>query len=401
MNQQLEYMREKNNISRYDVEYANAQLEILQKTIALEDARDNKNQMRLRRDTQGNYSYVYAASQSDIAQAENDLLDAQMNGYNISVEANRNSADSFFQKVQAMADQLRDAANDATLSEEQIAAITQQIIKDGYEYLDATGEQLTTAQKNMIESFIQAAQNLAAENNEAVQIIADELINTTDATVDIIDEKFVSGVEHMIGPDGMALFREEADQTGDDLVRNVHDFERAVSDANINISTPLAEMEINIDHTKSAMSGMANEAQRFYDIMNNNTGIVLKAAGELAEYQARLTDAQNQLSVYSQKVNQMAKDLETQKTINTQLEATVSDLKRQNEDLKNNANKGGGKGGSGGQSAREIEEAALGIAKNIHTYGSWGNDPNRHSRIADRYSNAVADRVQEIINEKY
>ena len=165
MNQQLEYMREKNNISRYDVEYANAQLEILQKTIALEDARDNKNQMRLRRDTQGNYSYVYAASQSDIAQAENDLLDAQMNGYNISVEANRNSADSFFQKVQAMADQLRDAANDATLSEEQIAAITQQIIKDGYEYLDATGEQLTTAQKNMIESFIQAAQNLAAENS--------------------------------------------------------------------------------------------------------------------------------------------------------------------------------------------------------------------------------------------
>ena len=125
-------------------------------------------------------------------------------------------------------------------------------------------------------------------------------------------------------------------------------------------------MEINIDHTKSAMSGMADEAQRFYDIMNNNTGIILKAAGELAEYQARLTDAQNQLSVYSQKVNQLAKDLETQKTINTQLQATVSNLKRQNDDLKN----GRGGGGRGGQSAREIEEAALGIAKNIHTYGS-------------------------------
>lgn len=389
MNQQLAYLRDKTNLSKYDVEYANAQLEILQKTIALEDARANKNQMRLRRDTQGNYSYVYAASQSDIAQAENDLLDAQMNGYNISVEANRNSADSFFQKIQTMADQLRDVSNDATLSEEQIAAITAQIIQDGYEYLDAMGEQLTTAQKNMIESFIQAAQNMQIENNEAVQLIADELINNVDATVEVISDKFVSGVEKMIGPDGMALFRDEAEQTRNDIIDNVHDFENAISNANANTATPLGEIETNIDRVQVSMSSMADEAQRFYDIMNNNTGTVLKAAKELAEYQARLTDAQNELSVYSDRVNQLAKDLETQKTINTQLTTTNTELQRQLEDEKNKAKSGSGGSGSGGGggSRNKPPDADWGVAAAIWIDGNaagWGNGQTRFDRLEEK-----------------
>lgn len=404
MNQQLEYLRDKTNLSKYDVEYANAQLEILQKTIALEDARANKNQMRLRRDTQGNYSYVYAASQADIASAENDLLDAQMNGYNISVEANRNSADSFYQKIQAMADQLRDAANDATLSEEQIAAITADIIKDGYEYLDAMGEQLTTAQKNMIESFIQAAQNLGAENSQAVQIIADELINNVDATVETISDKFVSGVERMIGPDGLALFREEAEQTRDDIVQNVHDFENAISDANVNIETPLTDIDTNLQHTTTSMSELADEAQRFYDIMNNNTGVILQAAGELAEYQAKLTDAENELSVYSEKVNKLGQDLETQKTINTQLTATNSDLQRQLEQAKKdaeNARNGGGSGsgsGSGGSLARN----RVGEIFYLIHYGQVGNEGDRTPNLRNRgYSDREIRAGQKAINLAY
>ena len=66
MNEQLDYLREKTNLSKYDVEYANAQLEILQKTIALEDARAAKNTMKLRRDSQGNYNYVYAADNKTV-----------------------------------------------------------------------------------------------------------------------------------------------------------------------------------------------------------------------------------------------------------------------------------------------------------------------------------------------
>ena len=63
-------------MSEYDVKLANAKLEVLQKQIALENAQQNKNQMKLRRDTQGNYKYVYAADQDNVGEKQQDLLDS-------------------------------------------------------------------------------------------------------------------------------------------------------------------------------------------------------------------------------------------------------------------------------------------------------------------------------------
>ena len=84
MNQQLEYLRNKTNLSQYDVKYAQAQLEILQRQIALEDARNNKSQMRLQRNAAGNYDFVYAADENAVNQAQESLLDAQESAYNLS-----------------------------------------------------------------------------------------------------------------------------------------------------------------------------------------------------------------------------------------------------------------------------------------------------------------------------
>ena len=86
MGEQVGYLQDQAHLSEFNVRYANAQLEILQKQLALEDARNNKNQMRLRRDTQGNYKYVYAANQDDIRQKESDLLQSEMDAYNMSTE---------------------------------------------------------------------------------------------------------------------------------------------------------------------------------------------------------------------------------------------------------------------------------------------------------------------------
>lgn len=196
MREQLAYLNEKTNLSKYDVDYANAQLEILQKTIALEDARAAKNQMKLRRDSQGNYQYVYAADQNQTAEAENDLLDASMNAYNMSKEQQADVQDSYIKKVQDMADALRKAANDATLDEEQIAAITQDIIDKGHEYLEAMGEQLNTSQKNMISSFIDAAFQLQEEYASGVRNIAEELQENTSRGLDDVDDRFDTSVNN-------------------------------------------------------------------------------------------------------------------------------------------------------------------------------------------------------------
>ena len=83
MQEQLKQLQNQATVSEYDVKLANAKLEILQKQIALEDAQRNKNQMQLRRDTQGNYRYVYRANQDNVKAAQDDLLDSEYNAYEL------------------------------------------------------------------------------------------------------------------------------------------------------------------------------------------------------------------------------------------------------------------------------------------------------------------------------
>lgn len=78
---ELEYV---NALSQFDVDLANAKVEALQKQIALEDAQRNKNQMQLRRDTQGNYRYVYTANEDDLLAAQEELADAEYDIYEMS-----------------------------------------------------------------------------------------------------------------------------------------------------------------------------------------------------------------------------------------------------------------------------------------------------------------------------
>ena len=299
MQEQLGYLREKDKLSEYDVKYANAQLEILQKTIALEDARANKNQMKLRRDSQGNYSYVYAANRNDVRDKENDLLDARMNGYNMSVEASRDATDDYFNHIQTMADRIRDAANDASLSAEQVEAITQDIIEYGYDYLRAKGEQLTTAQKNGIESYIQAAKELSELNAGNVLDMSRQLEEGLIDDLGMVTDVFHNAAKDWVeGPEGLNYAKTAADQMGRDVVRNVEDFVIAVGEANTNIEEPLDNIETQFTDANSALTNLTATAQDFYNFLEEKSGVVGQAAADLAEYQAALTDMNSKMNEY-------------------------------------------------------------------------------------------------------
>lgn len=65
------------NLSQGELDILNARFQLMQAQDAYEDARNNKNTMRLTRDASGNYSYVY--SSDDTSGAEQSVLDAQKN----------------------------------------------------------------------------------------------------------------------------------------------------------------------------------------------------------------------------------------------------------------------------------------------------------------------------------
>lgn len=109
MNEQLEILKEKDKLTQYDVDRAQKMLEVEKARIALEQARNNKTQMRLKRDSQGNYSYQYVADQDNIAKAKNDLAKAENDLYNFdkenyekSLEEAYNATKEYQEKIKAL-----------------------------------------------------------------------------------------------------------------------------------------------------------------------------------------------------------------------------------------------------------------------------------------------------------
>jgi hypothetical protein len=57
-------------MSEHDLEYMRKKYELELAQIELEESREAKNQVRLRKDAEGNYNYVFTASEENIGEAE-------------------------------------------------------------------------------------------------------------------------------------------------------------------------------------------------------------------------------------------------------------------------------------------------------------------------------------------
>ena len=73
---QLDALANKEHLREIDLKLAQQQLTVLQAQMALEDAQQAKTKMRLRRDSQGNYTYQFVADEDDIAEKTQTYLKA-------------------------------------------------------------------------------------------------------------------------------------------------------------------------------------------------------------------------------------------------------------------------------------------------------------------------------------
>ena len=86
MDEQLDDLKQKDRLTQYDLDRANKLYDIELARLALEEAQMNKSQMRLRRDSQGNYTYQYVANDDKIAEAEQKIEDLYNQLYNFDKE---------------------------------------------------------------------------------------------------------------------------------------------------------------------------------------------------------------------------------------------------------------------------------------------------------------------------
>ena len=108
MNDQLKILREKDHLTEYDIERAKAALEVQKARMALEDARYNKTKMRLRRDSQGNYTYQYVADEQKLSDLQSALADAQANLYNTDKEHYKENLNKLYDTYKDYIDKMRE-----------------------------------------------------------------------------------------------------------------------------------------------------------------------------------------------------------------------------------------------------------------------------------------------------
>ena len=119
MEQQLAYLKDKEKLTQYDVDRANTLLQIEMKRLALEQSRNNKNRLRLRRDSQGNYTYQYTADTEAMNKAEQELADARNSLYNSDKAAYVDNLSAIQKSANELKDKLEDIWKDQNLSEEE------------------------------------------------------------------------------------------------------------------------------------------------------------------------------------------------------------------------------------------------------------------------------------------
>ena len=116
---EIEYLREKETLTQYDLDAAEARYQIALKEAALEDAQNNKTSMKLTRNEQGNWSYQYIADEGDVASKQQELLDAYSKLYQLASDAYEANLESLINLQQDFLDKAHEIAESEVLTEEQ------------------------------------------------------------------------------------------------------------------------------------------------------------------------------------------------------------------------------------------------------------------------------------------
>lgn len=218
---EIEQLRDKDKLSQLELEIAQAKYKVLEAQIALEEAQNAKSTVRLQRDNEGNFGYVYTADQEKVNDAQQALADAENDLYNIRLDATNKYGQQKLQYEKELADKLAEldqkAAEDAvyreTTYQQERALVIQQytdlITTAGNLYAKAQEEDSRVVQDAWVNSFDIIKDNsnnwkdTITENtniindtfkewqdsmDEITKIVGDDLKDTQQKVKDVTDE---------------------------------------------------------------------------------------------------------------------------------------------------------------------------------------------------------------------
>lgn len=252
------------DLSEYDLKIMEAKYNMTLKQIALEEAQNAKNKVRLVRGANGNYNYLFTADEVDINNKQQEYLKAMQDYYNIAKDQTENITGEIISLWQEMSEEIRKIYEDDTLNAEQ----RQNAINEIQAYYQKKYADLAKMQTDAAKDMKDAGNSALAEQQKAANNYGDD----TSETAQNFQKNFQRILEEMGG--------------------NANDFNSAYSDQLIN----LVAIEGSFTETTAEMFAKLNEALTKY---KGNIGNISNEIGvsydQLSDKVDRLAQANEEL----------------------------------------------------------------------------------------------------------
>ena len=283
MEDEIGYLKEQDKLSQYDLDRAELKYQIALKQMELQESQQNKSQMRLRRDSQGNYSYQYVADQSQISKLSQELSDLYNQLYNFDKDAYESNLQNIYDIWKEYQEKMTEAAqiNDPEERSQRELLIAQQY-GELINNLTAQNENIRNSLYqssivSMMDSYNQNLvnyENMTAEQQKLIDEFNNNLEDTSNAAFD-----------HLFG-----LYEENENNYASMMDNNSSILSSYIDDMRDSIMNGLVG---------AWNSGVQDMAKNFADASKDNSlvSMVLKAYNEIQnatkEYEDGLKNLQN------------------------------------------------------------------------------------------------------------
>lgn len=165
-------------LTEYDIQMMNLEYELLQRQMALEEAKNAKDTVRLTRDSSGNYVYQYTANQDAVNEAQQGVEDVLQRMAEANAERVGQLEQETISAYQDMVAQIEEIANSEVLTQEEKNAKIAEIVERTQEKMSWIQEQYTIATENTASTYELIQEQYGANMANAAQMTKDSMNGT-------------------------------------------------------------------------------------------------------------------------------------------------------------------------------------------------------------------------------
>ena len=302
-NRLRDLQKEINDLQESGVELSEYDLDILDKKYklelarqALEDARDAKSVVRLSRDNNGNWSYVYSADEDEVAEAEQAYEDA-IRDMEQANEDYINNLEEQILSVQQKAQQAISQLDPTEMGEDEYFRAVQDILEKANQNIEFLAQQMGNAidnnnylldPENIAERYGVAGHNLTDEFGDTILaklLDEDDLGNLTDAAAQRLKD-FSEAVTNAFVEysDKQKEVYDAAEHTMEGITDEFTDMSTDISQLSTDTADTVVDMSIKMENAYvESLAAMEAASHKFTDQTSEMIAVLRKLVEQLTE----------------------------------------------------------------------------------------------------------------------